>query len=128
MAGFGPRLQRSAAKLIAKFGDGLQGELIGPGEPLYDESTLTATPDGAPPIFTVGLVMVDFEEHEIDGTRVLATDKKVLIAAQGLPEIEAERPKTTWVLRVEDKDWRVLRLKPQRPGSTTIYYEGQLCA
>lgn len=112
------RTKASADRLIAKFGQ--LGAIRRAGEgsgPTYDP-----TP-GADVDHPCRFVVLDYENSEVDGTRVLATDKKVLLAVGDL----AITPKTSDLLvDGPGSSYRIIPpLKPLSPGGVVLFYEIQ---
>ncbi len=60
-----------------------------------------------------------YERRIVDGTLIRADDQKVLIPAQGL----AIAPTTKDRLEDDGSEWRILSVKPLRPGDSVILYE-----
>lgn len=71
--------------------------------------------------FSVTLVVIDYSNREIDGTRVLATDKKVLIKAGGLEII----PGLDDAVLIGGVSHSIVRLMTLAPGGVTVLYEAQ---
>jgi len=108
--------QADAAELIEEFGQaGSLREMVKTG-PAYDP-TLTAE-DHA-----VSFAVLDYDVRQIDGARILATDKMVYLSAVGLT-IE---PKPGHML-VESGGglYNVVNARPLNPGGTVVYYEVQV--
>lgn len=77
--------------------------------------------EGTPQIHSVRLVVEEYRQNEIDGTRVLRTDKKVLLAKAALT-IE---PTTTDQLLIGGKAHAIIDVRPLNPGGSVVLYEIQ---
>lgn len=82
--------------------------------PKYDPGPSTYSADPA------AIVVTDFSSREIDGTRILATDKKIMVAPGGLTAPPALSDK------VVEADGTVYNIVPpiqtKRPAGTTLVY------
>ena len=67
-------------------------------------------------------VVLDYANREVDGTRILATDKRVLLAKKSL----AIEPTTADKLLIGGVEHKLIAVKPISPGGTTILYELQV--
>lgn len=104
-----------ADELIDEFGqDGLLRRRVTTG-PVYDPAE--AAPVDHPAVF----VVLDYEDREVDGARILATDKRVLIAAGGL----AVEPKTSDRLIIGGTSHAIIQVKPFSPAGIIVVYELQ---
>lgn len=105
-----------ADELIDEFGqDGVLRQATSTG-PNYDPTP--GAPDDHPVVF----VVLDYANREIDGTRVLATDKKVYLAAGGLtitPGLDDE-------LLVDGNRHAIIQVKPLAPAGTVVFWELQV--
>lgn len=108
--------QADAAELIEEFGKaGSLREMVKTG-PTYDP-TLT------PSDHTVTFAVLDYDVRQIDGARILATDKLVYLSAVGLT-IE---PKPGHMLVENDGGlYNVVNARPLKPGATVVFYEVQV--
>lgn len=103
----------TANALIADFGQA--GALVRAGAatgPAYNP-----TP-GAPVDHACTFVVDSFRKDEVDGTSVLQTDLKVLLA-QGSLAIE---PATSDKLKVAGKPIDILKVEPLAPGGVTVFW------
>lgn len=108
------RSRATAERLIAKFGAAAtltRKTVTGEG---YDPSI--STTDHA-----VTAVAVAYEVGEIDGVRVLASDRKVLVSTKGL-EVE---PQPGDVLTISGAAHAVVSVKPLAPGGVVVMWEAQ---
>lgn len=104
-----------ADELIDEFGqDGLLRRRVTTG-PVYDPAE--AAPVDHPAVF----VVLDYEDREVDGARILATDKRVLIAAGGL----AVEPKTSDRLIIGGTSHAIVQVKPFAPAAIVVFWEAQ---
>lgn len=116
------RSRASADRLIAKFGrPGTLRRPVAASGPSYDP-----TP-GTPVDFAVTIAVIDYSDYEITGGRVLATDKKVLLAAGGLTEVPTPDHKlligTVWHNIIGPDRGR--GIKPLAPAGVVVMYELQ---
>jgi len=111
------RSRSSADRLIANFGQ--TGTIERPTAstgPAYDP-----TP-GTPASHAVTFAVTDYRNQEIDGVRVLATDKKVLLAKAGL-SIE---PTTSDKLLIGGVSHSIVRIEPLSPAGTVVMWTLQV--
>lgn len=113
------RQVQSALRMIYKYGRNVEIISQGTGGE-YDPSTGQFTP-AEPKKTNIKAVFVDYETKEIDGTNVLRTDKKVLIAAASLEE----KPSTTTKIKDGSEEYSVIDVNIIQPGNTKILYEVQ---
>ena len=67
------------------------------------------------------LVVLDYAKREIDGSLVLATDRKCLVSTEGL-SIE---PATSDQIMVGGDVYEIVNVMPLSPGGTVIMWEVQ---
>lgn len=111
---YGPMLA-TANRLIARFGQlgaiRVAGEASGPSydpEPGEDED------------HPARFVMVDFSANEIDGTRILATDKKALVSPGSLT---IEPTTSGHLVEADGTVWNIVPpVQTLRPAETTLLY------
>lgn len=112
------RTKLTADRLISKFGaDGSIRRVGAPTGPSYDPIP------GQPVDHPCRFVVLDYSNDEVDGTRILATDKKVLLAVGDLTITP-----TTSDLLVDgpSSSYKIIPpLKPLSPAGTVILYEVQ---
>lgn len=110
------RAQATALRLINKFGrDGsIVRDMPGSGSE-WDPGEPVPTP------FACTLAMLGFDNKDIDGTLIKASDKKVYIAAKGLAII----PTTTDKLMIGGVSHTVVRVMPLNPAGINVYFEVQ---
>lgn len=108
---------QTALRLIGRFGQA--GQLhrpvfSGPEHNPVEEDPL---------LFPAKFVITEFDQREIDGTRVLATDKKGLVAAAGL----AVEPKLSDLLvEADGNKYRIAAVATLKPASTPVLYTLQV--
>ena len=112
------RAKATADRLIEKFGQLGAIRRTGAGTgPEYDP-----TP-GATTDYPARFAMLDYEASEIDGTRVLATDKKALLAVGSLTISPALEDK---LVEADGTVYRIVPpLKPLSPAGTVVMFEVQ---
>lgn len=110
--------QKSAERMIERYG--ADATLLRPtaSGPAYNP-----TP-GAPVSLPVVAVTSTYGLREIDGTRILATDRRVLLAGRNL----AIEPATSDRLKVGATEYAIVDVRVVKPGATVIYYELQVRA
>lgn len=106
-----PRAQATALRLLDKFG--AAGEIVreipgGPGEPVQTPYACT-------------MAVLRFDNKDIDGTPIKATDKKVYIAAKRLAIV----PVTTDKLLIGGVSHTIVRVVPLNPSGLNVYFEVQ---
>lgn len=77
---------------------------------------------GPPTNTPVTFVMVDYKNHEIDGTRILTTDRKVLLAVGTMTQDPT--PADELVL-ADGTPQKIINVSPLAPGGVTLLYEMQ---
>lgn len=112
------RAKLSADRLITKFGQAGSIRRTGaPSGPAYDP-----TP-GAVVDHPARFAVMDYEASEIDGTRVLSTDKKALLAVGSLTITPALDDK---LVEADGTVYKIIPpLKPLSPAGTVVMYEIQ---
>lgn len=104
---------QTALRLIERFGQTGALRVKGSTGPSHNP---TPTP---PTDHPAKFVITDFEAKDIDGTRVLATDKKALVAAAGLavvPEV-AHR-----LLEADGQSYSIAGVDTLMPATTPVVY------
>lgn len=105
-----------ADELIDEFGQ--DGVLRRPLMSGPDHDPVEEEPDDHPAVFAV----LDYSSREIDGTRVLATDKKAYLSVGALT-IE---PTLSDQLVVGGISHAIIRVKPLAPSGTVVLWELQV--
>ena len=109
------RSKASADRLLTRFGQ--SGTLL-----KYTKSGPSYDPVITWPPHACTFVVLDYANREVDGTRILATDKQVLLAKASL----AIEPTTADKLLIGGVEHKLIAVKPISPGGTTILYELQV--
>lgn len=106
------RLAATALRLIERAGQ--SGQLR---RPTFSGPKHTPV-EGDPVFFPAKFVITKFDQDEIDGTRVLATDKKALVAASGLvqPALSDE------LLEADGSKYRIAGVETLKPATTALVY------
>lgn len=110
-----------ADRLIKRFGQtgAIRREVHGSGPP-YNPGPPTVTED-----YPCTLVETAYSNHELEGSRILATDKKVLIAAGGL----VVEPTPSDKVVIGGKAYAIVApnegngVKPLSPGGVVVMFE-----
>lgn len=112
------RAKATADRLIEKFGQ--LGAIRRTGDPTGPEYDPTPGVDVDHP---ARFAIVDYEASEIDGTRVLATDKKALLAVGSQAITVAMDDK---LVEADGTVYKIIPpLKPLSPAGTVVMYEIQ---
>lgn len=110
------RAQATALRLLDKFGAAgeIWRDVPGSG-PIYDpgDPTIQKTP--------CTLAVLKFDNRDIDGTLIKASDKKVYISAKGLAIV----PLTTDRLMIGVSAHTIVRVMPLNPAGVDVYFEVQ---
>ena len=115
MAGFDySRSRATAERLIARFGMPGAIRRAVPTGTSYD-------PDLADTDYACQLVVMNYEDREVDGTLILASDKKIYASTAGLP-ITLERSDKIVASGVA---YSIEKLKPLSPGGVIVFWEVQ---
>lgn len=108
----------TANRLIERYGQ--NGFVRRPGAP--SGPPYNPTP-GAPVNHDARFVVTKFEAREIDGTRILATDKKVLMSPGTLTIDPAS---TDTLVEANGATWKIVAVETLRPAETTLLYTLQV--
>jgi hypothetical protein len=111
-----PRAQATVLRLLDKFG--AAGEIVREipgGRPVYDPGEPVQTP------YACTMAVLRFDNKDIDGTPIKATDKKVYIAAKRLAIV----PVTTDKLLIGGVSHTIVRVVPLNPSGLNVYFEVQ---
>ena len=73
----------------------------------------------SPQTANVAIVLSEFTNNEINGTTILATDKKVLVSATGMEPKPGDR------LTISGVKHQVINAKPLAPAGVAVMYEVQ---
>jgi hypothetical protein len=111
------RLQNRADDLITRYGS--PGYLRQAGVETGDDPW-NKTP-GEPRDYPCRVLVINYEDSEVDGTRVRREDKRALISAGDLPDVTQANS-----LQAGGLWYEIIRLLPLRPASVTVIYEAQV--
>lgn len=111
------RSRATAERLLARFGQA--GALREPGEPTGP--AYNPTP-GEPTYHPCTCVVLEYDLREVDGSSVLATDRKVLISTEGL----AVEPSTERSLLLGGTEHAIISVRPLSPAGTVLLWEAQI--
>lgn len=106
----------TANRLIDRFGQ--TGYIVRRGSATGDEWNPTFAADAE---HACRLVETDYTAREIDGTLILASDKKLLVAVSGLTITPAPSDR----VKVGGANYEIVSVMPLQPGGTVILYEIQ---
>jgi len=111
------RPKATAERLITRFGQ--PGTLRRPAStgPAYNPTA------GTPADQAVTFVVTEYSNREVDGTRILATDKKVLLAKGSLT---IEPATSDLLLDADAKPYKVIAVMPLKPAQTVVLFELQV--
>lgn len=107
----------TAQRLLAKFGQ--TGVLRVPGEPSGPPHNPTP---GVPVNHACTFAVLKYENRDIDGTLIKASDKKVYLSTKDL----TVAPLTTHTLVIGGADHTIVLVKPLNPAGTEVFYELQV--
>lgn len=105
-----------ADELIAEFGQSATLRRPVSGGTAYNPT------EGAPDDHVATIVVLEYDQREIDGARVLATDKKVLLAKGSL----SVEPVASDKLVIGGAEHAIVDVRPLSPGGTVVMYELQV--
>lgn len=108
----------SANRMIERYGQ--LGSISRPDVP--EEGDFDPDP-GEPTLEPARFVITSFDAKEIDGTRVLATDKKALVAPGSLTQ---DPDNTCLLVEADATSWNIVAVDTLRPAETTLLYTLQV--
>lgn len=113
------RARATADRLLTKFGRTatLRQTSTSGGDPWDPGSGTTTTTDT-----TVTAAVLEYANSEIDGTIILASDRKVYVSAEGI----AVTPVPADVLIVGPDTLSIVNVKPLNPAGTVVMWELQV--
>lgn len=113
------RAAATSERLIRKFGalGSIRRQTPGSG-PVYDPGEPVPTDHPA------HIVLTDYTNREIDGTRILATDRKALVE----PGIGIEPTTSDLLVTADGATLRIVNVELIRPATTTLLYQLQVRA
>lgn len=110
------RSQATADRLIKRFGRAAVLRRVVSSGPAHNPTQTTTD-------YACTVVITEFSDREIDGSRVLATDKKVLMSPVGL---EVEPILTDRLVEADGTVYSfVSPLRPVKPAGTVVVWELQ---
>ena len=110
------RAQATALRRLEKFGQAGSVDRDVPGSgPVYDPG------EPAPTSYACTLAVRKFDNKDIDGTLMKATDKKIYITAKGL----AIFPVTKDRLMIGGLSHTIVSVMPLNPAGINVYFEVQ---
>ncbi len=89
---------------------------------VFDEPTGFITTPGTPTNHTVTGVLTSYNQREINGTSILATDFKLLLSPSGMTVV----PDTSMKIVDGIDEFTIIHVKPLRPGGVDVLYELQV--
>jgi len=112
------RARATAARLLSRFGQAatLRQTSTTEGDPWDPGSGTTTTTDT-----TVTAAVLEYANSEVDGTLILASDRKVYVSAEGI----AVTPTPADVLIVGSDQLSIVNVKPLSPAGTVVMWECQ---
>jgi hypothetical protein len=108
----------AANRMIERYGQ--LGAILFPDVP--EEGDFDPEP-GEPDSQPARFVIVGFDAKEIDGTRVLATDKKALVAPGSLT---LAPDNTGQLVEADGTPWNIVAVDTLRPAETTLLWTLQI--
>lgn len=109
------RSKANADRLIARFGQDVSVRRVtNTGE---DEDPTQTSVD-----YATQAAIVDYTNRDRDGTLIMETDRKAIIAKGSL----AIEPKPGDQLVVGTDPFPIINVKPLNPGGTVVFYEAQV--
>ena len=111
-ATFYTRMAATASRLLTKYGmeitiKRLSGNSINPVTgAVVTGTTTTYTPQG---------IVQHYNDNQIDGTRILASDRLVIVD-------ETVEPLTTDTITLSSQDWSIISVKEVKPSTVGIVY------
>jgi len=85
---------------------------------IFDPATGITT-GGTNTAYTAKGVLLDFDTSRLDGTAVLRTDKRFIMAVASIPEVSD-------VVTVNSVAYQVVAIRETNPAGTAVLYELQL--
>lgn len=108
------RTRATAERLIAKFGQSATLIKSTAGGTAYNP-TLTSTS------YSLTLAVMEYSQHEIDGTMIVRGDKKAYVSTSGL----SVAPVVGDTLTIESVRHQAINVKPLSPAGTVVFWEVQ---
>lgn len=79
--------------------------------------------EGSSQDYPVTAVIIDFRQTEKDGTLIQQNDKRALISAVGLENVDVDSGAT---LVMPDDEYSIVSWSPLSPAGTAVLYEAQV--
>ncbi|PRD42118.1 hypothetical protein C5748_18385 [Phyllobacterium phragmitis] len=112
-----PKSQATADRLLKKFGQ--NGQIVrdvqAGGDPWNPTDPTTET-------YPCTLAVLVYDDKDIDGTLIKATDKKIYMSSKGL----AIEPTTTDKIVIGGASHTIVKVKPLNPAGLVVFYEAQV--
>lgn len=105
------KLKSTGSRMIQKYGRQIQLIKITKSEADYNP----VLSELAVPVYAL---CSDYNVGEIDGTLIQVDDKKYLLAADIAPSVND-------MIQDGDRRLSIIRIKEEKPGNSTVYYEVQ---
>jgi len=87
----------------------------------YDAAT-DKTVEG-PDDYNVQGLFTDFNEKDIDGTRVQSGDRRILLHALGGVPDNLEQVEDLKIIDADDRMWDIVSMRPLSPGGIALLYK-----
>lgn len=110
------RAKATADRLLARFGQ--EGSIKRPTTTGPDYDPVPGTPETYPATFAV----MDYATNQIDGSRILANDRRVIMAKGGLT---IEPLPSDRLVQADASEYAIVSVKPMSPAGAVVYYEIQ---
>lgn len=110
------RMAATAIRLLTMYGRAMALHRPSATDPVYDDDTGAVTPV-TPTTYPCTGAAFDFEQREIDGTRIRAGDQRLYIA----PDI-AVTPRTGDLVEIGGASWAVLTSNPLAPAGPVVLH------
>jgi hypothetical protein len=112
------RMVATSNRLIERFGQ--LGSIQRPGTPTGP--SYNPTP-GTPTSHAARFVITAYSSREVDGTRILTSDKKALISPGSL---SIDPTMTDLLIEADGASWKIVDVETLRPAGTTLLYTAQV--
>jgi hypothetical protein len=107
------RARATAERLIAKFGMAGSIQRQTNTGPAYDPTVITTD-------YPCTLVVLEYEDRQIDGTLIRSTDKLIYLSTEGLAITPTEADRV-----IASDTYSIVSLKPLSPAGTVLMWEIQ---
>lgn len=111
------RAASTAKRLISRFGQDVTLHVLsgGSGDPWNPQGPIETT-------YTLKAAVMDYKSMEVDGTLILATDKKVIVSTEGV----VEKPSPSHSLTIGGVSHAIVNVAELNPGGAVVYYTLQV--